>query len=481
MNFLKTVSTPFWFITLSIVFGFTLPILIQDAMFQDAMLYSSVSHNLGIGYGTFWFPQYSTLNLEGISSFHEQLPLVFGIQSIFYKLLGDSIYVERFYTLLMILLHIVLINTLWKEVFKNNIKYINMGWLPVLFWILIPVCFWSFRGNMLENTVSLFALVSVIISYKLVKASTSKWYLWLLSGFFIFLASFSKGIPGFFPLSFPFLYWLITKNIIFRQCLVYTLLLISVPALIYFAFYLHPVSNESLGIYFVERLLRRINSMHTADSRFETPWRLFQELIPHLIILTLTYFATKKDKVKYFFKENFKESSFFFAIGLSAILPLMLTMVQKGWYMVPGFPYLAIGFALITAPSISSAIDRINQNGKNFKVFQWFSVVLLLGCLGFTLLQKNKINRHEKMVTDVYKIGEVVPNFSTLTVPDEMYNQYDFVLQSFFVRYFNISISPHEEYRFFLKEKGKNFTTPNGYTKVKLGLDLYELYEKKVK
>ena len=116
----QKLAFPFWLITLSAVFGLTLTVLIQDVMFQDAMAFSCVSHNMGIGIGTFWFPQYSTLNIDNIPSFHEQLPLVFGIQSVFYRLLGDSMYIERFYTFLIILLHIVFISKLWRIIFKKK-------------------------------------------------------------------------------------------------------------------------------------------------------------------------------------------------------------------------------------------------------------------------------------------------------------------------------------------------------------------------
>ena len=96
----KNMYLPWWILTVAVVLAFTLPVLVQDAMFQDGMLYSCVSHNLSLGIGTFWFPQYSKLNIAGIPSFHEQPPLVFGIQSLFYRVLGDSIYVDRFYTLI---------------------------------------------------------------------------------------------------------------------------------------------------------------------------------------------------------------------------------------------------------------------------------------------------------------------------------------------------------------------------------------------
>jgi 4-amino-4-deoxy-L-arabinose transferase-like glycosyltransferase len=78
----------FWFITVSIVFILTLPTLIQDGMFMDGELYTAVSHNLANGIGTFWFPSFSYHNLAGIKdSFHEQPPLVFGIQALFFKIL----------------------------------------------------------------------------------------------------------------------------------------------------------------------------------------------------------------------------------------------------------------------------------------------------------------------------------------------------------------------------------------------------------
>src|ERR1700685_3790893 len=91
-------NLPFWLLTFAILIGLTVPVLIKDGMFMDAMLYSSVSHNLSQGIGTFWFPQFSFRNMGGLSSFHEQPPLVFGIQSIFFRILGGSLYTERIYT-----------------------------------------------------------------------------------------------------------------------------------------------------------------------------------------------------------------------------------------------------------------------------------------------------------------------------------------------------------------------------------------------
>lgn len=475
MSLLKNENLSYWLITLGLVFGFTLTVLVQHGMFQDAMLYSGVAHNLSIDFGTFWFLQYSTLNLEGIPSFHEQLPLVFGIQSLFFKVLGDSIYIERFYTFLMLIFHLVLINTLWKKIFKKEPKYSKMGWLPIFLWIITPVCYWSFRNNMLENTVGVFALLSIIISFKQVRADKTNWLMWIVSGLFIFLASFSKGVPGLFPLVFPFLFWAITKEISFKRSIIYSILLASVPMLVYLAFYLHPTSNESLSIYINERLLNRVSN--TEGFRFHTAWRLFQELIPVFIFCIITYVVTRIKKLPSRFSENKKMTILFMAVGLSAIFPLMITLVQKGFYMVPGISYLAIAFATMVVPSISTAIGFVNKRKILNKYFKVFGILMIIGSMILTVTHVGKISRNEDMIIDIHEIAEIVPNFATLTIPEEMYYQYDFVLQGYLVRYFNISISPYKEYKYYLKKKTDIFQIPDGYSVVDLDLNLYELYQ----
>jgi len=473
----KKTSSIFWVFTLSLVFGLTLPVLIQHAMFQDAMLYSSVSHNLSIGFGTFWFPQYSTLNIEGIPSFHEQPPLVFGIQALFFKMLGDSIYVERIYTFVMLLLHLFLINQLWKTIFRNDKKYKDYGWLPILFFIIIPICHWSFRNNMLENTLSIFTLSSIIISYRQVVSGKINFFKWFLSGVFIFLASFSKGVPGFFPLIFPFIYWIITKKISLKQMLIFTGILSATPLLIYFVILLFPEGRESLSIYFFQRLLGRVHTMPTTLYRLDIAWRVFTELIPVLVI-SIIIILIKKNIVKsnfIFIKTDFL---LFLAIGLSGSLPLMLTSVQKGFYLVPSMPYFSIAFAIVIVPGIFALVSKINVYSKKFKIVRTLSIVVFASVIIFTGFQKNQISRHEDMLNDVNKIGNLVPQFSTLTVPPELYNQYDFVFQGFLVRYYNISISPYEEYTYFIKEKKSMSAIPEKYHRTDLDLSLFELYIK---
>jgi 4-amino-4-deoxy-L-arabinose transferase-like glycosyltransferase len=65
---------------------------IQEGMFFDGVTYAAISRNLAIGKGTFW-----DVYFRGNWRFSEHPPLMFGIQALFFKTLGDHYLTERFY------------------------------------------------------------------------------------------------------------------------------------------------------------------------------------------------------------------------------------------------------------------------------------------------------------------------------------------------------------------------------------------------
>jgi len=202
---------PFWFITISVFIALILPTLIKDGMFMDGQLYACVSKNLADGLGTFWFPFLcETCWNSGSGFFLEHPPLVYGIQSLFFKSLGDSIYVERFYSFLTAIITAYLILLTWKLILNDNSELRKLSWLPVLFWIITPVCFWSYQNNVQENTMGIFTLASVYFTLKWLNADGSATltvkrntliYLFL-SGASIFLATFSSNSSVFPSSSF---------------------------------------------------------------------------------------------------------------------------------------------------------------------------------------------------------------------------------------------------------------------------------------
>lgn len=469
-------QSPFWLIAFSLLTGLTLPTLIKDGMFMDAMLYTCVSHNLSMGIGTFWFPQFSVHNVAGLSSFHEQPPLVFGIQSIFYMIFGNSMYVERFYTFLTMCITAILINQLWEEIYNGNSKLKKLGWLPIILWITIPVCFWSYSNNMQENTMGIFTLFAVFIIYKSLRAGLINPALWIFSGVFIFLATLSKGLPGLFPITVPFLYWLTNKRIRFSRILLQTFFITLIPLIIYGILFLFPESKESLSIYFLKRALHRINDVPTVGSRFYILFRLLMELLPQILLVGLFVLISRIKRIKIILSEQIHESVFFLLVGLSASLPLMLTLVQKGFYFVPALPFFAIGLSILIVPVILNLTERIITKNKRFRIVVLLSLLLFIGTTSFAMLQKGKTSRNKELLHDVYLIGKIVPRQATVTIPITMWDEWD--LQCYLMRYFNISLETSETNSFYIIRKSINLDTLSDYTKAPLPTLEYELYKR---
>ncbi len=473
-----TRQTPFWILAFSILIVLTLPKLIQDGMFMDAMLYTSVSHNLSLGIGTFWFPQFSVHNLAGLSSFHEQPPLIFGFQAIFFKILGDSLYVERFYTFLTLCITAFLIQLLWKEIYKNDQKLKRLGWLPIILWITIPVCFWSYSNNMHENSMGIFTLSAVLFIFKSFDTDKAHLKLYLRAGFFIFLATLSKGLPGFFPLTVPFLYWLSNKKKTLPNILSQTFLIAMVPIILYAFLFFIPESKESLSTYLFKRALHRISEVPTVDNRFWILYRLFMELIPQILFVGIIFSIAKIKKIKFDLSESISHTLFFLSIGLSASIPLMMTMVQKGFYMVPSFPFFAIGISIFISPIILQLTDRINIRNPSYKKFLLISVFLFIGATTFSWMQKGKVSRNKELLHDVYLMGSMLPKQSTVSIPAELWSQWD--LQCYLIRYFNISLETNYQNRFCIIDKKIQITPPANFKKVELKTIQYDLYKQEL-
>lgn len=466
--------------TLAIFIALILPVLLQDGMFMDGMLYTCVAHNLSNGIGTFWNPVFSeTYFTSSQSSFHEHPPLVFGIQALFFKILGDSLYVERFYSFLTACISAFLIMQIWKLINFANTEFRLLSWLPVLLWIIIPVCFWAFQNNMQENTMGIFILLSVIFSLKVLLLNHKTFLNLFLSGLFIFFASLSKGVPGFFPLIIYLLFFIThPKKITFNKMLVYTSITLLVAVILYALLMLWPEARESLIFYTRERLIGRVATTPTVDNRFSILGQLFMQLIPAIVILLLliALFAYKRIPIK-LKGNNSKMSLFLILIGLSGSVPLMITMVQKAFYFTPSLPFFALAFALILAPGLHVLLKKYTNNKSFANYGIWISGILVALSVVFSVMQIGKTSRNKEMLHDVYQIGKIVPSNSTINIDNSMWNEWD--LQCYLIRYYYISLDPNELTRnYVLLNKNLQMNSIAGYKTVNGGLEEYNLFEK---
>ena len=469
-------NLPFYFITAAFIIGLIVPVLIQDGMFIDGVLYTSVSKNLANGIGSFWLPKFDQIGVGGSENFHEHPPLVFGIQSIFFKILGNSIYTERIYSFFTACFTAFLIFKTWQLSVKNDDN--KLYWLPIFLWIITPIVFWSFSNNVHENTMGIFTMLAVIFALSAMFFKKNIYLNLTVAGVFIFLAAFSKGVPGLFPLATIVLYAVVFQDINIKKIILYSLILLIIPAFIFAAFILFiPEANESLSFYFFERLIGRINQSPTVDNRFHILYNLLMELLPALILSGIILLVYKFRKIAPVNTKKYKKKSLLFLlIGLSGSTPLMLTSVQRPFYFSHAIPFFAISFALFIAPIVSYAIKRINPFGIKYKLFLIASILVLISAITVSALQYGKTSRHNTMLNDVYTLGKIIPEHSVIGISKSLSENWS--LKCYFVRHFNISLSHQKnQFQYYLKEKNTEALQKEKYVRVSVDTKQYNLYK----
>jgi 4-amino-4-deoxy-L-arabinose transferase-like glycosyltransferase len=473
-------NIPFQIFTIGIFILLIVPTLIKDGMFMDGQQYACVAKNLANGLGTFWQPFVSaTWSKAGSTSFLEHPPLVYGIQSLFFLAFGNSMYVERLYSLVTAIVSAFIISQIWKLLFPQNEKLRSLNWLPVLFWIIIPVCFWSYQNDMQENTMGIFTLSSVYFSLKALHLKNNIYLNLLLSGISVFAASFCKGVPGLFPLAAVCLYWLLSREISFFKMVLYTSILIAVPIIIYACLLLNKEAYESLNFYFFKRLLYRIHDEPTVSNRFHILYKLLTEMLPTIILSLLIYGYARIKSIKTIStKSHTNFILLFLALGLCGTIPIMLTLVQSGFYFVPALPFFAIGCALLVAPYMTIFIQRIDLKCNAFRYFKVFSFIVLFGAIVLSITQIGKAGRDIGELNDTYLFGKIVPQNTIVKVDESIYNNW--AMQFYLLRYFNISeeYSVSKNHQFYIKEKSDNSEFEK-YKKLPLQTLKFDLYELK--
>jgi hypothetical protein len=466
----------FWWLCAAVFAIVLLPNLVQDGMFTDGVLYAAIAKNLATGHGSFWYPRFSDTMFP---FFHQQPPLTFGLQALFFKAFGTSIYVERGYSLLSACLSGFLIARIWKEIQLQNISTGTLSWFPVLIWITIPVCFWSYSNNMEENTMGVFTLLSVLGIYKGLNNSSGGLLFLFLGALATVPASLCKGFPGLFPMAIPFIHWLVFRSFSFRRMLLFLIITIGVPVVVYTLLLLIPSVHTSLLAYSNDRVLHSIQHVATEESRFYLIKRLLMELSSPALLVVILLFLFKRRNIAFNFAEPELRRTFLFFlfVALSASIPLIVTLEQRRFYLVPSLPYYSIALCLLAAPGLSSLLQKTNYRSTGFRVFKVIVIILFASGIIVSILQFGKISRDKDDLQDTYILGQLIPQGSVVSVYPQSWD--DWVLHNYFMRHFNISLACSETtYRYFIVEKSLGKKPPAGYTLIPAATHKYDLYER---
>lgn len=421
-------------LALVLIFNWITPVLVMDGMFMDGQQYSNVAMNMAEGKGSFWKPVLTDTWIKSErTEFTEHPPMGFFLQSLMFRLLGNGFFTERIFFFLCLILAIALIILHWKFFEKEGRLKQGYAALPVVLFLLIPVSNWAFSNGVLEIEMTLVTLsASLFFLYSTLAHSYTKYFWLILSSLAVGIAFLVKGVPGLFPLSLPLIYRFTIgkKN---HTWVMDTLVMLLVFSLLIAILLWGETSGDALMFYLKNRLLYRINEEPTVENHFFILERLLIELlIPIACSLWFLRYRLLKKRDALSFNSIY---SYFFLIGFAASLPLVITAVQRGFYLVPAFPFFALAFGAVIADSFADWFS-----GLKYIVYKIaFGLLVVVGAIGiYRSISNVKFpSRDIDELLFCEQIKKVVPPGEIVALSPSLYDNWS--LQMYLYRKLHIS------------------------------------------
>lgn len=461
-----------------------------------------VSQRMSDGFEEFWLP---SLDTPGNPSRQNYMPLGYWMESQWFSLFGsDSYLAEKVYSVLTFL--IIGLLMIWCWCLLGNTR--RTGWIPLLCWMTIPLVSWSATNNLLESTMTIFVLLSVVFlmkgrnlafiltslqavgkdvragNYHLGRAGWT-----ILAALMMELAFMVKGVMGLFPFFFPLLYWFFVRRekVIFPISSMLIILFTWAITLFIVVLSSHEV-YEHIYNYLHHQLIGGVLHVRTVASRFYIVGVLLvQMVIPIGILAVLSlirikqhplmryvFFWRNKSKMTADQKRNAQMGWFFAAVGVSGVLPIMLGFKQQEFYLVPTLPFFAIAVGCFVLNMVDDWLERINKVAE--KVLLVLAVLFFGGGLLLNLNSIHKVSQNQPLLSDMTHILPLLDQGETISVTPEVMQEEE--VAEYFYRYKEIGFDSARGHTHLLS----HYTTVDDplYTQVDLATSNFKLFEKSI-
>jgi 4-amino-4-deoxy-L-arabinose transferase-like glycosyltransferase len=448
-------------------------------MFVDGLLYAVISRNLALGVGSMWKPILTpTLTPE---MFSDHPPLVFWVESLFYRVFGDHLLVEGIYSCVTAVVTAALMVALWRRATHSSPGLARIAWLPVLFWAMTPQVTWSYSNNMLENTLAVFTTASCLVLLATFPNGRRIAGV-LLAAVLVCAGLLSKGVVALFPVATLGILWLVGRQVSLKTAVSYTALLVALVAVTIGALLVFSDgARENITAYVDQQFLSSITGERGAVSnRFNIIFKVVSEVGPALgacvVLLAVNAFRRVADVRGL---PSFDTALVCLLLGVAGSFPLVFSPRQSAFYLVPSFPMYATGLALLVAPIVRALADRIVARRAGHRAFAGVSAALLVAVLGYSASLYGTVRRNQPLIHDVKTIGSAVPPGSTVAVCDDLWRSWS--LHGYFSRYHRINLDNSDTPRPFAVARGDDCPSLDmeRYQRVAVATREFHLYRRR--
>jgi 4-amino-4-deoxy-L-arabinose transferase-like glycosyltransferase len=438
-----------WIFTAAVVSLLLLARLVQVSMFFDGGIYASIARNLAEGRGGAWSLHFSETLFP---VFDEHPPLMMWLLAAAFYAFGDSIAVEKCFSLLMFLISAALLFRIWLRLHPDDPSMRLAFPLALVLLLASGGVANSFINGMLENLVTPLSLAAVLAILAAHDSSASgkagqRFFLMSVAGIAVSLSVLTKGPVGLFPLATPGIHWLVFRQASFKSVVVDSLLMLSVVALFFGALLSFDSSRGAIVRYLEGQLL---SSLSGARGRSGGGLGVVRKILManglSLVTVALVTIAgwrlragLSNDGLQ---RLRLKRAVFLLVVGLSASLPIGLSPRVSNFYFNPSLFFFTPGFAVLIAPYLLTGLARLSQ--RHGQLLFAGSLSVLLGSIAIVAFNFGRPGTHERKLAQVYAIKSVVcpskPDCNlTISACNEVWE--DWALHTYLQRFFRISIA----------------------------------------
>jgi 4-amino-4-deoxy-L-arabinose transferase-like glycosyltransferase len=415
----------------------------------DGTEYASIARNMSEGLGTFWAPYLDDTN-EPVHWEHP--PLIYWIQSIFFRMFGDGLYFEGIYGFGIALVILYLAAMFWQRVRRDFQLQVIGSWWPLVLLISLPVA-----------TFLIFALLETYFAYRSMAGGKSTVIYAIATGLTVYLGFIAMGPVALFAFAVPTIGCLTIKPGFSRAAASTLLAMVIFAACFLLTGLLFPESMDFWKFFMKAQIFRSLASTRGGgDSYFRYIERLISNLIvpfglTGMIMLILkTHFRNLKVN---------RHAAFFLLIALAGCLPFFVSKRQHLRYILHSLPFFILSLAFVTdniAEKVESIIGKKRKIRLGFVVTALFFFMVSIGAMVY---RKDEITRADAFFEDLYLRDIPLTERSIVTIyPKEMImDDYLFVWMQ---RYFKVSVTGEMGGDYLLVDKKSGFEIPEGYEKM---------------
>lgn len=427
-------------LTLLLVAFLVLPGLTTIGMFLDGTIYAAISRNLSEGVGSFWNPHFSqTLFPE----FREHPPLVFWLQSCFFRAFGASFLTERVYDLFVLVLTGLALWKLWSSLAEQSGLDDLSGyfWIGLLCLAVVPKWSWAYRSNMLESTATLFCIVAIWLLIKTFSEHKRSSTLVLsgLAGAFVFLGFLSKGPVVLFVLVCPLIIGPLLTRSTDRLVTVLSSLIGSFAVLGLLLITTLPEAREYFLTYWNHQVVPR-TGLHGEGQLILN--KLVRKLIPMICIVALIAGLFRRNVLRGL-RKSFRPAVAMLMVGASASIPIALSDAAYSHYLLPSLPFYALAFGIAAASIVHSNRGQVPQLFSARPGPGYITLILTMSAiiLVFSGLKYGEIRKHPEHFAMLAEVCEQIGHCAgkVIYVESTIFN--DWTMHAIAQRHYQLSLA----------------------------------------